>query len=118
MKRLFAVLAAVLILTLTYGENSSSMNYNPIVIDDVQFDHPWGGDREPLDPPSGQSVTPIVKQEFSLIRIIKYWNYRFIVGSYMLSPTEATGTTTSSTTQDAVTNTSSSQPTNQRGTGQ
>jgi hypothetical protein len=116
MKRLLAVLAVALILILTYWENSSSKSYPIIVIEDVQFDHPWGGEQNDPNPPVNNSITPAIQDDFIIIRMMKYWNYRILYNPSFFRASKSTGTTSTTSTNDS--NTSTNQAPSQRGMGQ
>ena len=112
MKRLISVLAITLILILATWDNASSMRFPNITIEVVHFDHPWGGEQNTTNPPAVNSTTPIVKDDFIIVRIMKYWNYRILHNASTLIKPEVSGTTTTTT------ETNTNQATSQRGTGQ
>jgi hypothetical protein len=119
MKRLFPVLAAALILVLTISDDASSRRYPNLVIDVVQFDHPWGGEQNTTTPPATNSVTPAVQADFIIIRLMKSWNYRIFYNAPFIRQPESRGTTsTTSTTIVNDSNPGTSQEVSQRGMGQ
>jgi hypothetical protein len=77
MKRLIPVLAIMLVLIMTAWDDASSRRYPEIRIDEVDYDHPWGGEQNDPDQPITYSTTISGKNELTIIGIIKTWNYRF-----------------------------------------
>lgn len=118
MKRSITVLAMALILILTTWESASSMRYPNVTIDVVHYDHPWGGEQNVTDPPSDYSTTSTLQEDFIIVTILKYWNYRFLYNTSLLIKSRTNVTTTTTTTNTTTTDTNSSETTSQRGMGQ
>ena len=124
MKRFSPVLALMLILILTAWDDASSNRYPEIRIDEVDYDHPWGGEENNPDTPINYSTTTFVKNDLTIIGIIKSWNFRFFFyGSTFLNAgskgtTIITTTTTTTTTTVTEPGTSINSSTSQGGLGQ
>ncbi len=119
MKRPLLVLAAALILVLTISDEATSRRLPYMVIDEVILDHPWGGEQNIVTPPATTSITPVVENDYSIIRIMKSWSSGTFFYSFFISRFESRGTTTTTTTITANdSNTGTDQATSQGGTGQ
>lgn len=119
MKRFISVLAIALILILTAWDDASSRRYPEIRIDEIDYDHPWGGEQNDPEPPINYSTTTVVKGDLTIIQIFKAWNYRFFFnGSTFLSAgfrrTSTTANSTTTTTNPELT-TSTNSSTSQGG---
>jgi len=117
MKRLIPVLAIMLILVLCVGDNASARRYPAIRIDEVQYDHPWGGDEHITNPPPIGAVVTVVPEDMFIIQIIKSWQYRFFIGGIITSRPVTRTTTTIITLPDNST-TTNNQVSDSRGNGQ
>jgi hypothetical protein len=125
MKRLIPVLAIMLILILTAWNDAESKRYPEVRIDEVQYDHPWGGEQNNPNPPINYSVTTTTKNDLTLIGIVKSINYRYLFNgvsfwSFGTRTISTTPVTTATATTTAVSQPAEdvTQNTTQRGSGQ
>jgi hypothetical protein len=120
MKRLMPVLAIALVLILCSWDSAESRRSPRLTIDDVSYDHPWGGEQnDPLSPVDHATAVSL-KGGFSFIDIIKAANYRFLFnGSTFMFSGSKTRTATpppiDNTTTTTETNTNSNQSSSGRG---
>jgi hypothetical protein len=94
MKRLIPVLAVALILILTSWDSADARRYPPVRIDEIQYDHPWGGEQNNPNPPMTLSGSSTYKEKTTIISRLKTWNYKYLFGGLLLLFENSQETTT------------------------